>query len=205
MPARRWRSITSKRRRAAEAVAETIHSSRRQGDRRSAPTSPRPTAVKQMIADRRARAWADRHAGQQCRHRPRSARVDDLTEEDFDRTIAVNLKSVFLCTQAVLPGMRRAPVGPHRQHLLRRGARRGRRRPALQRLEGRHGRHDPRLRRAPGEGRHHGQRRGAVADRDRHGEAGRRVSRRRASRSAASARRRNAPQVVDDAGAATPT
>jgi 3-oxoacyl-[acyl-carrier protein] reductase len=32
--------------------------------------------------------------------------VNDLTEEDFDRTIAVNLKSVFLCTQAVIPGMR---------------------------------------------------------------------------------------------------
>ena len=32
--------------------------------------------------------------------------VDDLTEADFDRTIAVNLKSVFLCTQAVLPLMR---------------------------------------------------------------------------------------------------
>ncbi|MFL6837451.1 MAG: SDR family NAD(P)-dependent oxidoreductase [Bradyrhizobium sp.] len=32
--------------------------------------------------------------------------VDDLTEADFDRTIAVNLKSVFLCTQAVLPMMR---------------------------------------------------------------------------------------------------
>ena len=32
--------------------------------------------------------------------------VDDLTEDDFDRTIAVNLKSVFLCSQAVVPGMR---------------------------------------------------------------------------------------------------
>jgi 3-oxoacyl-[acyl-carrier protein] reductase len=32
--------------------------------------------------------------------------IDDLTEEDFDLTIAVNLKSAFLCTQAVLPGMR---------------------------------------------------------------------------------------------------
>jgi len=32
--------------------------------------------------------------------------VDDLTEEDFDKTIAVNLKSVFLVTQAVLPDMR---------------------------------------------------------------------------------------------------
>lgn len=32
--------------------------------------------------------------------------LDDLTEADFDRTIAVNLKSAFLLTQAVLPGMR---------------------------------------------------------------------------------------------------
>jgi 3-oxoacyl-[acyl-carrier protein] reductase len=32
--------------------------------------------------------------------------IDDLTEADFDATIAVNLKSAFLCTQAVLPSMR---------------------------------------------------------------------------------------------------
>jgi 3-oxoacyl-[acyl-carrier protein] reductase len=32
--------------------------------------------------------------------------VDDLTEADFDLTLSVNLKSAFLCTQAVLPGMR---------------------------------------------------------------------------------------------------
>jgi len=32
--------------------------------------------------------------------------IDDLSETDFDRTISVNLKSVFLCTQAVLPLMR---------------------------------------------------------------------------------------------------
>ena len=32
--------------------------------------------------------------------------IDDLSEPDFDQTIAVNLKSVFLCTQAVLPTMR---------------------------------------------------------------------------------------------------
>jgi 3-oxoacyl-[acyl-carrier protein] reductase len=32
--------------------------------------------------------------------------VDELTEDDFDRTIAINLKSAFLCTQAVLPAMR---------------------------------------------------------------------------------------------------
>lgn len=32
--------------------------------------------------------------------------LDDLDEAEFDRTIAVNLKSAFLCTQAALPGMR---------------------------------------------------------------------------------------------------
>ena len=32
--------------------------------------------------------------------------IDDLTESDFDLTIAINLKSAFLCTQAVLPAMR---------------------------------------------------------------------------------------------------
>jgi 3-oxoacyl-[acyl-carrier protein] reductase len=32
--------------------------------------------------------------------------IDELTEDDFDRTITVNLKSAFLCTQAVVPAMR---------------------------------------------------------------------------------------------------
>ena len=32
--------------------------------------------------------------------------IQDISEADFDQTIAVNLKSVFLCTQAVLPLMR---------------------------------------------------------------------------------------------------
>ena len=32
--------------------------------------------------------------------------VEELSEKEFDETIAVNLKSVFLCTQAVLPNMR---------------------------------------------------------------------------------------------------
>jgi 3-oxoacyl-[acyl-carrier protein] reductase len=32
--------------------------------------------------------------------------LDELTEADFDRTIAVNLKSAFLCTQAALTRMR---------------------------------------------------------------------------------------------------
>lgn len=32
--------------------------------------------------------------------------IDDITEADFDYTITTNLKSVFLCTQAVWKGMR---------------------------------------------------------------------------------------------------
>ncbi len=32
--------------------------------------------------------------------------IENLSQADFDQTIAVNLKSVFLCTQAVLPMMR---------------------------------------------------------------------------------------------------
>ncbi len=32
--------------------------------------------------------------------------IDDLSEADFDLTIAVNLKSAFLCSQAVVPDMR---------------------------------------------------------------------------------------------------
>jgi 3-oxoacyl-[acyl-carrier protein] reductase len=37
--------------------------------------------------------------------------LEDLTEAEFDLTIAVNLKSAFLCTQAVLSGMRAAKWG----------------------------------------------------------------------------------------------
>jgi 3-oxoacyl-[acyl-carrier protein] reductase len=32
--------------------------------------------------------------------------LEEITEDEFDRSLAVNLKSAFLCTQAVLPGMR---------------------------------------------------------------------------------------------------
>ena len=37
--------------------------------------------------------------------------LEEITEEDFDRALAVNLKSAFLCTQAVLPGMRARRFG----------------------------------------------------------------------------------------------
>jgi 3-oxoacyl-[acyl-carrier protein] reductase len=36
----------------------------------------------------------------------RSRRLEEITEEDWDTTMNVNLKSVFLVTQAVLPNMR---------------------------------------------------------------------------------------------------
>jgi 3-oxoacyl-[acyl-carrier protein] reductase len=77
-------------------------------------------------------------------------------EADFDLTIAVNLKSVFLCTQAVIPACG-AQMGPHRQHLI--GAARGaggvgrtttRRRPGMEGMTA--------ATRAAGEGRHHGER-----------------------------------------------
>ncbi|HWL87066.1 MAG TPA: SDR family oxidoreductase, partial [Polyangiaceae bacterium] len=37
--------------------------------------------------------------------------LDELTEEDWNASIALNLTSVFLVTQAVLPGMRRRQWG----------------------------------------------------------------------------------------------
>jgi 3-oxoacyl-[acyl-carrier protein] reductase len=45
--------------------------------------------------------------------------IDDITEADFDQTIAVNLKSVFLCTQAGPAAHADARLGPERQILLR--------------------------------------------------------------------------------------
>jgi 3-oxoacyl-[acyl-carrier protein] reductase len=40
-----------------------------------------------------------------------SARLDDMSVEDFDHVINTNLRSSFLCTQAVLPMMRKAGFG----------------------------------------------------------------------------------------------
>ena len=98
--------------------------------------------------------------------------IETLTEAEFDRTMAVNLKSALLCTQAVLPGMRARGWG--RVVNISSGAARGsgvigR---ALQRIQGGDGGADAGLCRAAGAGRHHGERRRALADRDRHGPAG---------------------------------
>jgi len=40
-----------------------------------------------------------------------SGRVEDVAEEDWDRVIDVNLKSVFLCSQAVIPHMQQQRWG----------------------------------------------------------------------------------------------
>src|SRR5439155_12056528 len=94
--------------------------------------------------------------------------VDDLTEEDFDKTIAVNLKSVFLITQAVLPGMRAKKWG----HIVNisSGAARGagaigpHYNASKAGVEGLTRGYAARLVKDG----HHGQCRGALADRDRH-------------------------------------
>jgi 3-oxoacyl-[acyl-carrier protein] reductase len=41
----------------------------------------------------------------------RPSKLEAITEQDWDDTIAANLKSIFLLTQAVLPGMRRRQWG----------------------------------------------------------------------------------------------
>ncbi len=88
----------------AEKVAEAIH---RKGGRAMAVGADvsQAAAVKDMVAGvERALGPIDILVNNAGIGLIRS--VDELTEEDFDRTIAVNLKSVFLCTQAVIPGMR---------------------------------------------------------------------------------------------------
>jgi 3-oxoacyl-[acyl-carrier protein] reductase len=49
--------------------------------------------------------------------------VEEMTEDDFDRTIRENLKSAFLVTQAILPGMRSRGFG--RIVMISSGAARG--------------------------------------------------------------------------------
>jgi 3-oxoacyl-[acyl-carrier protein] reductase len=63
--------------------------------------------------------------------------IDDLSEADFDRTISVNLKSVFLCTQAICDDASQK-MGAHRQHFLGRRSRSWFHRTTLQRIQSRH-------------------------------------------------------------------
>ncbi len=88
----------------AEAVADAIRAGGGRAGAFAADVSS-GTAVTTMVKDIEDRLGAIdilvNNAGTGERHG-----IDDITEEDFDRMIAVNLKSVFLCTQAVLPKMR---------------------------------------------------------------------------------------------------
>lgn len=88
----------------AEAVAEAIRKGGGRAAAFSADVSLR-TAVDGMIRDVEQRLGPVdilvNNAGMAA-----ARGLDDITEADFDRAIAVNLKSAFLCTQAILPGMR---------------------------------------------------------------------------------------------------
>ena len=88
----------------AESVVEAIHRSEGKAAAFAADVSV-AGAVQSMIANVESRLGAINvlvnNAGMAV-----ARGLDEITEEDFDRAIAVNLKSAFLCTQAVLPGMR---------------------------------------------------------------------------------------------------
>ena len=93
---------------------------------------------------------------------------DQITEKDWDEVLAVNLKSVFLVTQAVLPGMRAAKWGRiiNLSSVARADGRRHR--AALRGVQGGHPRPDALLCLPVGQGGHHRQRHRPGADRDGH-------------------------------------
>ena len=88
----------------ADAVAETIRRNGGRADTFGADVS-KHGAVQQMVRDIEARLGPIdilvNNAGMAA-----TRNIEEITEDDFDLSIAVNLKSAFLCTQAVLPGMR---------------------------------------------------------------------------------------------------
>ena len=61
----------------------------------------------------------------------------DITDEFWDRVMAVNLRGPFICVQEVLPDMLAAAVGSHRQHLVVQCAGRSVPHGGLRQLEGR--------------------------------------------------------------------
>ncbi len=88
----------------AAAVVEAIHASGRLATAICADVS-----VRQSVVDMIARIESELGPIDVLVNNAGTATVrglDDLDEAEFDRTLAVNLKSAFLCTQAVLPGMR---------------------------------------------------------------------------------------------------
>ena len=64
-----------------------------------------PSSVEQAVQDTLAQFGCHRYPGQQCRRlRPDSADVG-VPLEEWDRVIAADLTSVFLCSRAVIPFM----------------------------------------------------------------------------------------------------
>ena len=93
----------------------------------------------------------------------------EITEQDWDRVLAVNLKSAFLITQAVFQGMRELQLGKDHQYLLRCSPDRWNYRPALCRVEGRTVGTFTLLCRSVDKGWHYGQYRCSSVNRNRYG------------------------------------
>ena len=100
--------------------------------------------------------------------RPQS--LDTITEQDWDEILRVNLKSMFLVTQAILPRMRAEQVGTDHQPLVGGGSTGRRCRSSLRRVQGRYHRLDSLVCAPACQGRDHGQRDcpGVGGDRDGH-------------------------------------
>ena len=64
--------------------------------------------------------------------------LEEVSDDDWRAVVDANLTSTFVCTRAVVPGMKAARLRPDRQHLLRRRAQRQpHRHPGLREREGR--------------------------------------------------------------------
>ena len=50
--------------------------------------------------------------------------LEDVSDDDWRAVVDANLTSTFVCTRAVVPGMKASGLRAHRQHLLRRGTER---------------------------------------------------------------------------------
>jgi 3-oxoacyl-[acyl-carrier protein] reductase len=88
---------------AAEAVARAVRATGRRAELARADVSDSSSVARMLEDVRSALGPIDilvNNAGIGMKRAP-----SELTEEDWDATIAVNLKGAFLCTRAVIPGM----------------------------------------------------------------------------------------------------
>ena len=73
----------------------------------------------EVVADVAAAMERSRFPAQRCRRTPIAKGILEIKEEEFDRTIAVNLKSCFNYIHAAAPIMLKQEVGrAHRQHVV---------------------------------------------------------------------------------------